>query len=189
MKDGENREPTQYCTCWTTAVCNGGDSKKRCRENGCAPRAWPPKLKNPVFRKIYVIGRLANPDVQVVAALLRQHFPDWEVFDDWQAAHPEADAAWRRYELARGRTYEQALSAYAGQSVFSFDKKHLNQSTHALLVLPAGRSGHLELGYMAGRGAKTAILLDAEYDRWDVMYAFADTVATGLGTIIEEWKQ
>ena len=141
-----------------------------------------------MHRKVYVIGALKNPDVPLVAARLRNHLPCWEIFDDWHAAHPEADDQWREYELDRGRNYEEALKAYAGQNVFQFDKRHLNESTHGLLVLPAGRSGHLELGYLAGRGASTAILLDEDYDRWDVMYAFADVVSTNLEEIILTWK-
>jgi hypothetical protein len=53
----------------------------------------------------------------------------------------------------------------------------LDRATHALLVLPAGKSGHMEITYATyGVGAKTAILLDNEDVRWDVMYQFVPTV-------------
>ena len=44
----------------------------------------------------------------------------------------------------------------------------------AVLVLPAGKSGHLELGYMIGSGKRGYILFDDDVEdcRWDVMYQF-----------------
>lgn len=99
-----------------------------------------------------------------------------EVFDDWYAAGPEADDFWKKYEQERGRDYLSALMGYAARHVFEFDRHHLDTSDAAVLVLPAGKSGHLELGYMAGRGKPTYILLDAEDVRWDVMYQFATKV-------------
>jgi len=39
-----------------------------------------------------------------------------------------------------------------------------------VLMLPAGRSGHLELGQIMGDRKPGFILLDEDYDRWDVMY-------------------
>lgn len=144
------------------------------------------ELTNPSHRKVYVVGALRNPAVTLIAQRLRDVL-DCEVFDDWHAAHPDADDQWRSYELDRGRSYPEALQSYAGQNVFQFDKKHLNESTHGLLVLPAGRSGHLELGYLAGRGAATAILLDKDYDRWDVMYAFAELVTDDIEEVFSLW--
>ena len=137
-------------------------------------------------RSIYVIGALKNPSIPDVAKELRGE-TGWDVFDDWHAAHPQADNEWQLYERIRGRSYEEALGSYAAQNVFQFDKKHLDEATHGILVLPAGRSGHLELGYLAGRGIKTAILLDTDYDRWDVMYAFAGIITRSLDEIVREW--
>jgi hypothetical protein len=148
-----------------------------------------PPLKNPVHRKGYVIGRLANDVIPVVATTLRTLLgADWTIFDDWHAAHPEADDQWRKYEISRGRTYAEALRAPAGQNVFQFDLGHLKSATHGLLVLPAGRSGHMELAWLAGQGKRTAILLDQDYDRWDVMYAFADLVTHDIKDVIADWR-
>ncbi len=48
-----------------------------------------------------------------------------------------------------------------------------------VLVLPAGKSGHLELGYLIGQGKPAYIWMPEEPDRWDVMYRFADAVFIG----------
>lgn len=119
--------------------------------------------------------------------MLRVNIPDVEVFNDWYAAGPEADDEWKSYEQNRNRTYQEALAGHAARNVFAFDKRHLDRCTHALLVLPAGKSGHMEIMYAAyGVGAKTAILLDPDDVRWDVMYQFIPTILNNDGEI-EEW--
>jgi len=123
--------------------------------------------------KIYLIGSLRNPEVPKIANRIREL--GFEVFDDWYAAGPEADDKWRDYEKARGHTYKEALKGLAADHVYQFDLKHLNECDIAVLYLPAGKSGHLELGYVIGKGKKGYILLDNP-ERWDVMYLFADGV-------------
>ena len=107
------------------------------------------------------------------AALREQGF---EVFDDWFAASERADSAWQEYETARGHTYPQALMGYAATHVFEFDHHHLNRADCGVLVMPAGKSGHIELGYLVGQGKETYVLFDQPPDRWDVMYRFTNGV-------------
>jgi hypothetical protein len=126
---------------------------------------------------LYLIGSLRNERIPELAKKIRKDNPDVEVFDDWYSAGPEADDCWKEHQQFKGLDYRQALSGPAARNVFSFDKKHLDRSTHAILVLPAGRSGHMEIMYAAyGVGCKTAILLDTKDERWDVMYQFIPTV-------------
>lgn len=133
--------------------------------------------------KIYLIGSLRNPKVPEIATSLR--YEGYDVFDDWYAAGPEADDKWQDYEQARGRTLPQALQGFAAQHVYHFDRHHLEQADAAILVLPAGRSGHLELGWALGAGKAGYVLLDSP-KRWDVMYAFATGVFTSLDDLIKE---
>lgn len=136
-----------------------------------------------VKKSIYVIGSLRNPAIPEVAAKLRAQ--GYDVFDDWYSAGPEADDYWKKYEEARGHDYYQALQGYAAGHVFAFDRHHLDRADCAVLVLPAGRSGHLELGYVAGKGKPTYILHDNP-DRWDVMYRFATAVVPNVDNLIKE---
>lgn len=124
--------------------------------------------------KIYLIGSLRNPKVPEFATELREQ--GFDVFDDWFSAGKIADECWREYEINRGRSYSDALKGYAARHVFEFDKHHIDRCNVGILLLPAGRSGHLELGYMIGQGKPGYILLDKNYDRWDVMYGFASGV-------------
>jgi len=107
-----------------------------------------------------------------------------EVFDDWYAAGPDADDHWQAYELDRGHTYKEALYGPHAQTVFGFDLHHLELADVVVLVLPAGKSGHLELGWAAGRGKPSYILFDGEPTRYDVMYQFADGVFMDVKELI-----
>jgi hypothetical protein len=133
--------------------------------------------------RVYLIGSLRNKEIPNIGNKLRES--GFEVFDDWFAAGPEADDKWRDYERSRGRSYLEALHGLAATNVFEFDKRHLSQADSVILVLPAGKSGHLELGWSLGRGVRGYILLDTP-DRWDVMYRFADLVTDNLDEIVKD---
>src|ERR1035437_6979047 len=136
--------------------------------------------------KVYLIGSLRNIKVADVASKLRA--AGHEVFDDWYAAGPEADDYWREYEIAKGNNYKQGLAGYAAKHVYEFDKVHLDRNDIGILILPAGKSGHLELGYMIGAGKKGYILFDETMpaDRWDVMYRFGTGVFFSVEDLITE---
>lgn len=131
---------------------------------------------------LYLIGSLRNPEIPGIAQVLRD--AGHSVFDDWHAAGPDADDCWKAYEQARGRSYADALQGYAAEHVFDFDLRHLHRADAAVLVMPCGRSGHLELGYMLGTGRKGYVILDSG-DRWDVMYRFADGVFASVDELVE----
>jgi len=125
-------------------------------------------------RKIYLIGSLKNTRIPVVAKTLRDR--GHEVFDDWFGAGPEADQIWRDYEKQRGRSYVEALFEKNATKNFNFDHHHLKAADTGILLLPAGKSGHLELGYMAGLGKNTHILVEGNMEIWDLMYRLANMV-------------
>jgi len=124
--------------------------------------------------KFYLIGSLRNPQVPILAQKIRAL--GHEVFDDWVAAGPEADDYWQRYEQDRGHNYTEGLVGYAAGHVFQYDRFHLDRCDAAVMLLPAGKSGHLEFGYMIGQGKPGYILIPTEPERWDVMYKFATKV-------------
>ena len=143
---------------------------------------------------IYLIGSLRNEKVPQIGNILRKAFPSTasnprtQVFDDWFAAGPEADDYWRKYELSRGRTFIEALEGKAAENTFTFDKLHLDSADVGVLVLPCGKSGHLELGYLRGRGRPAIVLLEEGEDntrRWDLMYKLATHVVVGVEELIE----
>lgn len=136
-------------------------------------------------KKVYLMGSLRNPEVTKVAAALRALGLD--VFDDWMAAGPEADDHWQKYETARGRNFREALKGHAAQHVFHYDKKHLDESDEGVLVMPAGKSGHMELTYLVGKGKPAHILMTGEPDRFDVMYNFASNIFLSLEELVAHY--
>lgn len=129
-------------------------------------------------KKIYLVGSLRNPKVPTLAEQIRDR--GFEVFDDWYGAGHEADDMWQAYENGRKRNYRDALAGHAAQHIFNFDKKHILASDGIMLVLPAGKSGHLEFGFAIGNGKPGVILLDGEPERFDLMYNFANMVTSNL---------
>lgn len=123
---------------------------------------------------VYIIGSLANEEVPKIANRLREC--GHEVFDQWYGASKHADVAWTEYSKAKGMNFKQALQDHGAQTVFNFDKRFLDLCEVAVLVLPAGKSGHIELGYCLGKGKRGYILLNEEPQKYDVMYAFATDV-------------
>jgi hypothetical protein len=137
----------------------------------------------PKEKKVYVIGSLRNPEIPKWSACIRDN--GYKVFDDWFAAGPTADDAWKEYEQARGRNYRDAMKGYAARHVFEFDKKHIDEADIGVLILPAGKSGHAELGYMKGQGKKCIIVLNSEAERWDIMYNFFDHLVYDMKELLE----
>lgn len=60
------------------------------------------------------------------------------------------------------------------QRAFLEDKKWLDWADTVLLILPCGRSAHLEAGYGKGSGKRLFIYGDFVKGEFDVMYGFAD---------------
>lgn len=130
------------------------------------------------MKSIYLVGSLRNPAIPEIAIKLRA--AGFEVFDDWYSAGPEADDYWQAHETQRGRSFAEALAGHHATCVYEFDKKLIDSADIGILILPAGKSGHLELGYLIGQGKPGFILLPGEPERFDVMYRFASGVFTAL---------
>jgi hypothetical protein len=137
-------------------------------------------------KRIYLIGSLRNKTIPEIAARLRD--AGWDVFDDWYASGPEADDFWRDYEQSRGHDLATALEGHVAGHVYSFDIGHLDRSDIAVLVLPCGRSGHLELGYAVGKGKRAFVLMEGEPERFDFMYKMAEGVVYSLERLVERLK-
>lgn len=131
--------------------------------------------------KLYIIGSLSNPRVNEVANQLRAAGID--AFDQWIAAGPEADQHWKDYGQQRGWSYFETLKSDFVQTAFNFDLTHMQSSDGCVLVMPAGKSAHCELGWFVGAGKKAYILFDELPERPDLMPA---NLATGVFTDIKE---
>lgn len=128
--------------------------------------------------KLYIIGALKNLSIMELGKEIRGL--GYDVFDDWISPGPEADEHWQSYEDTRGRSYLEAIYGHHADTVFQYDFKHLNEADTVVLVLPSGKSAHLEFGWAIGQGKKGYVLFDdGEPTRYDIMYRFADGIFMG----------
>jgi len=137
-------------------------------------------------KTIYIIGALNNWNVVDFANELQAL--GFEAFADWITPGPEADNFLLKYAKLRGWSYKQALESHAAKHVFEFDKSHIDRSDIVVMLMPAGKSGHLELGYARGCGKPGYILFDKEPERLDIMYQFASGIFFSKNELFAELK-
>jgi hypothetical protein len=126
-------------------------------------------------KKIYIIGALKNNEITNIAEELRKinnKSIEYDVFDQWITPGPDADQYLFEYSKKRGWNYKEALTCDAARNNFDFDKRHIDSADIVVMVMPAGKSAHLELGYSIGKGKEAHILFDKEPERFDLMYNF-----------------
>lgn len=140
------------------------------------------------IKSIYLIGSLRNPEIPRVAKLMREEL-GIEVFSDWHSAGPDADDHLRDHYRERGYSYRQGINSYAARHIYEFDKYHLDRVDAAILVMPAGKSGHLELGYVVGQRKPGFIVMDGEPERFEVMHNFATNIFLSQDEMIEGLKK
>jgi hypothetical protein len=140
-------------------------------------------------RVIYIIGSLRNKNVPIIANKLQAIDKNWEIFSSWYGSGPRADDCLRDYCKGKGLNYKETLKDPAAINTYQFDKKHLTRATDVVLVMPAGKSGHLEFGWSIGRGKRGYILFDKVPSRVDIMYQFSTDLFFTIDELIEELKK
>lgn len=145
------------------------------------------KVKNK--RMIYIIGSLRNKNVPIISNQLRAVNKEWEIFDSWYAPGPKADDYLRNYCSGKGMTYKETLHDYAATHIFEFDEYHLNRATDVVLIMPCGKSGHLEMGWGLGKKKRGYVLFNQVPKRVDIMYQFATDIFFNFEELAEELKK
>ncbi len=89
-----------------------------------------------------------------------------EIDHEWQSWSPEQ--------------YREALNHGTAQRGFAADQAALDWCDACLLILPCGRSAHLELGYCAGKEKLTVVYIpDATGFEPELMYLLCDVILVG----------
>lgn len=129
----------------------------------------PASPRNPERIKLYVASSWRNRYQPQVVSIARQF--DYEVYDfrqpapgnngfRWsEVAIPGTD--WQQWTLDE---YRAALNHPTAQNGFALDMEALIEADACLLVMPCGRSAHLELGYAVGARKPTAVLYPEAVD-------------------------
>jgi len=134
--------------------------------------------------KVYVASSWRNPRQGEVIKSLRS-----SGFDVYDFRHPglgdtgfhwsDIDPQWKSWSP---ETFREALQHPIAINGRKRDTEALEWSNAVMLVMPCGRSSHLELGWAIGAGKRTAILLsDGEPE---LMYGMVGLVTISLGHII-----
>jgi nucleoside 2-deoxyribosyltransferase len=126
------------------------------------------------MKSFYLAGSLRNPRIPEFANQIVAE--GYEVFADWFNPGPAADDYHRDYARARGWSYRQFLEGPAAKNIFDFDKYHMSRCDALVLLMPAGKSAHLELGYTLGQGKPGYIVFEEEPERYEIMVQFATQI-------------
>lgn len=139
--------------------------------------------------RIYVASSWRNDQQPAVVAALRE--AGHEVYDfknpapgnvgfgwDQCAEHGDAKAGPRQF----ARVVTRSPIAQAG---FALDKAALDWCDVCVLVLPCGRSAHLEAGYAIGQGKRVFFLLSEDKFEPELMYLLGDGIALHLDDILD----
>jgi len=129
--------------------------------------------------KIYVASSWRCEGYPPVVTALRA--AGHEVYDFRNPAPGNVGFGWKQITSRKPsewspEEYLEVLASERAREGFEFDMTALRECDACVLVLPCGRSAHLELGWAAGAGKKTIVLLEgAAYRAWEEEY--------------ERWKQ
>lgn len=135
--------------------------------------------------KIYVASSWRNEYQPEVVNRLRKE--GYEVYDfrnpeegDCGFHWTEIDPNWQSWSP---KQFTEALNHPFAKEGFRKDFLAMQQSDACVLVMPCGRSAHLEAGYFVGAGKKLLILLTS--DEPELMYKMADYCGTNMEEILE----
>jgi hypothetical protein len=139
----------------------------------------PGRLPRPL--RVYVASSIRNERFHDVVDRIRSEghavydFQDEPTFFSWA-------------EIAEGNSLEAGsrraiLDEAAAKRAFLGDMIALLEADACVLVLPAGASSHLELGYAVGAGKRAIVLLDGGPP--ELMYAMATTLCTTVQEVVD----
>ena len=141
--------------------------------------------------KIYLASSWRNPEQP--AAVVRLREAGHEVYDfrnppggikngfRWS----DVDPAWESWSAV---AYRDRLRSPLAQQGFNSDFDGMKWADVGVLLLPCGRSAHLELGWMAGAGRRT-IILTRDGQEPELMALLASEICVSLDEVIESLER
>lgn len=136
--------------------------------------------------RIYLASSWRNPHQPFMVDTLRQ--AGHQVYD-FRNPPNSSGFQWADIGLelpCTAELYRSALLSHprAAQG-FNADFAAMRWADTCLLVLPCGRSAHLELGWMAGAGKRTLILTQ-DGEEPELMALLADTICISVSEVLSE---
>jgi hypothetical protein len=138
----------------------------------------------PMTTKIYVASSWRNTYYGEVLQALTNNCPNADIYDfknppgstgfQWSQIGLDPDP-----DVDGFNVYMQAMKTQRARDGFHNDMHALHNCDVCLLVLPSGRSAHIEAGYAKGVGKKLIIYIP-EYEGPDLMWLMADLITSSI---------
>lgn len=106
---------------------------------------------------------------------------DWRGKDgfSWSKVSPNWKS-WTKEEQIEALNHDEAIRGFAR------DQAMIDVCDLLVLLLPCGKSAHMEMGYATGIGKFVIVILAGEAEA-ELMYMFADAVYPSVDAAINEW--
>lgn len=127
--------------------------------------------------KIYVASSWRNQVYEGIVFMLRA--AKFEVYDfrneDSGFSWDQLDSAWKQWGIEQ---YLAAIKTPLAEKGFKNDFEAMKWADACVLVMPAGRSAHIEAGWFVGAKKPLHILLSQEKFEPDLMYKMATSLSS-----------
>ena len=129
--------------------------------------------------KIYVASSWRNIEQPGIVAMLRSL--GYEVYDFRNPPHGRGGFAWSdidpNWKSWTADAYREALMSPIAEDGFRSDMDGMEWADACVLVLPCGRSAHLEAGWFAGKG-KPCFVLTKDGEEPELMAKMCEDICT-----------
>lgn len=136
--------------------------------------------------KLYVASSWKNPTQPTVVAELRE--AGHEVYDFRNPAPGDSGFSWSEidpdWQLWTREQYREALQHPAAERGFRLDVGGMLEAAACVLLLPSGRSAHIEAGWFAGAGRPVVVLLD-DASEPELMYLLTAAICVSVSEVLE----
>lgn len=146
-----------------------------------------------VGSRIYVASSWRNDFQPEVVRSLRED--GHEVYDFKNPREGDHGFGWQQVGMPsydRATNSDVPVSEYLSgiehpiaQAGFQSDFDAMKWADTCVLVLPCGRSAHLELGWFVGAGRRTAIVLDGPLVTPELMYLMVDAIVENVFDLLD----
>lgn len=135
------------------------------------------------MRRIYLASSWRNRQQPSVLSILRA--AGHKVYDFRNPAPDNTGFQWRNAgDVSSPEPYLETLKTDIAAQGFQLDKNAMDWADTCVLLLPCGRSAHLEAGYMAGAGKRVYVLLSPEQFEPELMYLLCSGITTDIHELL-----
>jgi nucleoside 2-deoxyribosyltransferase len=138
------------------------------------------------MRRIYLASSWRNPNQPQAVSMLRG--AGHQVYDFRNPRPGNTGFAWSEIDPDWLQWTPQALCEALFDPIavkgFALDKQALDWANTGVLLLPCGRSAHIEAGYLIGQGKPVLVVLDTDRFEPELMYKLAANVVPDLSVML-----